>query len=72
MVEPLLQIEHWGKAIFRMSVNPPEIIRQIELGTSPLDSRIRALNLMCEAGYPVGLLIAPIVLLPGWKKLYGG
>ena len=48
---------------FRMSVNPDEIIRNIEIGTSPLDDRIEATNKMCEAGYSVGLLIAPIVMV---------
>ena len=71
MVSPLLGLDHKGKTIFRMSVNPQEIISRIELGTSPLDSRIRALNSMAEAGYPVGLLIAPVILLPDWKQLYG-
>ena len=71
MVKPLLDLDHRGKTIFRMSVNPPEIIRRIELGTSSLDGRIRALNAMCEAGYPVGLLIAPVILMPDWKKQYG-
>lgn len=71
MVAPLLNLEHRGKTIFRMSVNPQEIIARIELGTSPLPARIRALNEMVEAGYPVGLLIAPVILLPGWKRLYG-
>lgn len=71
MVEPLLKIDHGGKTIFRMSVNPPEIIRRVELGTSPLDARIRALNDMAEAGYPVGLLIAPVILMPDWKHMYG-
>ena len=54
-----------------MSVNPQEIIRRVELGTSALDDRIRALNEMCGAGYPVGLLIAPVILLQNWKRLYG-
>lgn len=71
MVQPLLNLDHRGKVIFRMSVNPDEIIRRVELGTSPLDARIRALNEMAEAGYPVGLLIAPVILLPGWKRMYG-
>lgn len=71
MVTPLLNLEHRGKTIFRMSVNPQEIITRIELGTSPLSARIRALNDMAEAGYPVGLLIAPVILLPDWKRLYG-
>lgn len=71
MVEPLLGLEHGGKTIFRMSVNPVEVIRKIEIGTSPLDKRLNALNAMSEAGYPVGLLIAPVILLPEWRKLYG-
>ena len=71
MVEPLLKLNHSGKTIFRMSANPPEIIRRVELGTSPLDARIRALNDMAEAGYPVGLLIAPVILMPEWKQMYG-
>lgn len=70
MVKPLLNLDHKGKTIFRMSVNPQDIIRKIELGTSQLYPRIQALNDVAEAGYPVGLLIAPVILIPGWKKLY--
>jgi spore photoproduct lyase len=70
MVQPLLNLDHRGKTIFRMSVNPPEIIRRVEIGTSPLEARIRAANEMAQAGYPVGLLIAPVILLEGWKEMY--
>jgi len=70
MVDPLLSLNHRGRIIPRMSVNPQEIIRKIEFGTSPLASRIDALNRMSDAGYPVGLLIAPIVLTERWQELY--
>ncbi len=70
MVEPLLTLDHKGKSIFRMSVNPAEIISRVELGTSTLGDRIRAVNAMADAGYPVGLLIAPVILVPEWKQLY--
>ncbi|MCB8699431.1 spore photoproduct lyase family protein, partial [Streptococcus mitis] len=70
MVEPLLDLDHRGKVIFRMSVNPQPIIRKIELGTSGLKQRIEAVNQMCEAGYPCGLLIAPVILVEGWKEMY--
>lgn len=70
MVEPLLALEHRGRSMFRMSVNPQELITKVEFGTSPLGSRIRAMNRMCEAGYPVGLLIAPVILTEGWQQLY--
>ncbi|BAK99241.1 spore photoproduct lyase [Oscillibacter valericigenes Sjm18-20] len=70
MVHPLLNLNHRGKTIIRMSVNPQDIIHRIELGTSPLHARIQALNHVADAGYPVGLLIAPVILLPDWKRLY--
>lgn len=71
MVKPLLGLDHRGKVIFRMSVNPQDIISRIEFGTSPLRTRIQALKDVAEAGYPVGLLIAPVILLSNWKELYG-
>ena len=72
MVDPLLDLPHQGKTIFRMSVNPQPIISKIELGTSSLSKRIEAVNKMCEAGYPCGLLIAPVILTENWKMLYTG
>lgn len=70
MVDSLLGLDHREKTIFRMSVNPPELIRSIELGTSSLPTRIQAVNAMCDAGYPVGLLVAPVILVPDWQALY--
>ena len=69
MVEPLLNLDHRQKTIFRMSVNPPELIKTVELGTSPLPERIQAVNAMCDAGYPVGMLLAPIIMVPGCQIL---
>lgn len=70
MVEPLLSLDHNGRVLFRMSVNPQEIISKIEFGTSPLKDRIHAINRMCEAGYPAGILIAPVVLVDDWRRMY--
>lgn len=69
-VEPLLSLDHRGKTIFRMSVNPEEVIRKIELGASPLKERVEALNKMRDAGYPCGILIAPVILIDGWRPAY--
>lgn len=71
MVDDLLGLDHRGKTIFRMSVNPDVFVRRVELGTSPLKDRIRALNRMNEDGYKTGLLIAPVILLEDWRTLYG-
>jgi spore photoproduct lyase len=72
MVDPLLNLPHNGRTIIRMSVNPPEFIRKIEFGTSTLDSRINAINRLSQAGYPVGILIAPVVMLENWEEQYTG
>jgi spore photoproduct lyase len=70
MVEPLLPLNHRGRTIMRMSVNPEPIIEKVEFGTSKLGDRIKAINKMCEAGYRVGILIAPVVLLDNWREMY--
>ena len=70
MVDSILNIKHGGKVIVRMSVNPNEIINQVEFGTSRLNGRIEAINKLKEAGYKVGILIAPVIMIDNWQKLY--
>ena len=70
MVDSILGINHRGKVIIRVSVNPKEIINRVEFGTSRLDERIEAINKLCEAGYKVGILIAPVIMVDNWKHLY--
>ena len=70
MVDPILDLEHNGKVIIRMSLNPEEIINKVEFGTSRLKNRIEAVNKLVEAGYKVGILIAPVILVENWKELY--
>ena len=53
-----------------MSVNPKEIIRTIEIGTSPLTNRVEAINSLKQAGYKIGILIAPVILVEDWKEQY--
>lgn len=70
MVDDLIPLNHNGKIIIRMSVNPQEVINKVEFGTSRLKNRIEAINKLKKAGYKVGILIAPVVLIENWKKLY--
>ena len=70
MVDPILPLKHDGKVIVRMSVNPSEIIKQIEIGTSPLKNRVIAINKLKYAGYKIGILIAPVILVDEWMRLY--
>ncbi len=70
MVDPILPLEHNRRIIIRMSVNPEEIINKVEFGTSRLKGRIEAINKLAEADYKIGILIAPVIFIENWKKLY--
>ncbi len=70
MVDSILNLNHEKRIIPRMSVNPKSIIQNIELGTSNLDERIEAINKLVDADYPVGILVAPVIFVENWKKLY--
>lgn len=70
MVDDILNLNHNGKIIIRMSVNPNEIINKVEFGTSRLEGRIRAINKLKDAGYEIGILIAPVIFVENWEKLY--
>ena len=70
MVDDILPLEHNGRITIRMSVNPEEIINKVEFGTSRLKGRIEAINKLAEAGYKIGILIAPVILVDNWEKLY--
>ena len=70
-VEPLLGIEHRGRTRARFSVNAQDVTRRFEGGTAKLEDRLAAMGRMAEAGYPVGLTIAPIMPVEGWREAYG-
>ena len=69
-VDSILNLDHKGRIIVRMSVNPDEIIKTIEFGTSPLKQRVDAINKLCDKGYKVGIIIAPVILVHNYKELY--
>ena len=68
-VEPLLGLAHARRVRVRMSVNAAPLIR-FEGGTSPLASRLAALGRLARAGYRVGLTVAPIQPVDGWREAY--
>ena len=43
------------------AISLQELIKKVEFGTSSLKERITAANKMFEAGYKIGLNIAPII-----------
>ncbi len=70
MVEPILNLNHNGRVIIRMSVNPSKIIQRVEFGTSNLENRVKAINKLKKAGYKIGILIAPIIFIDNWEEEY--
>ena len=68
-VEPLLGLPHQRRVRVRMSVNAAPLIR-FEGGTSPLADRIAALGRLARNGYRVGLTVAPIQPIDGWREAY--
>jgi spore photoproduct lyase len=69
-VEPLLDLPHGRRTRIRVSVNAAPTLR-FEGGTAPLPGRFRALRRMALAGYRVGLTVAPIMPIEGWREAYG-
>ena len=68
-VEPLIGLPHARQVRVRMSVNAQPLIR-FEGGTSPLAARLGALGRLARDGYRVGLTIAPIQPVEGWREAY--
>lgn len=70
-VSELVTLEHGGRTRVRLSVNARDIANRFEGGTARMPARIAALRSLAGAGYPVGLTIAPIMPIPGWREQYG-
>ncbi len=71
MIDPLLNINNGReKVIIRVSVNPEKIINVAEFGTSRLNARIRTIIKLKNAGYKIGIIIAPVIFIEDWKTLY--
>jgi spore photoproduct lyase len=69
-VEPLLGLRHRGRTRARFSVNTEVLASRFEGGTAPLPARLAALRRLARAGYPVGLTVAPIMPVEGWRERY--
>jgi spore photoproduct lyase len=69
-VDDLLALPHNGKTRIRFSVNAAAVARNWEGGTATLAARLAALGKTARAGYPVGLTIAPIMPIEGWREQY--
>jgi len=68
-VGPLLGLAHNRRTRIRFSVNATAAERH-EGGAPRMKARLAALRAVAEAGYPVGLTVAPIMRVPDWAEAY--
>lgn len=69
-VDSLLKLEHKEHTSFRISINSDYVIKNYEHNTGSLDERIEAVTKLADAGYPIGFIVAPIMVYKDWKDEY--
>lgn len=75
-VDELIDLPHNGHTRCRFSVNAPSISQSLEGGTATVAQRLQALRRLAlpsssgGGGYPVGLVIAPIMPIDNWTEEY--
>jgi len=68
-VGSLLGLAHNRRTRIRFSVNAQAAERH-EGGAPRMAARLAALRAVAEAGYPIGLTVAPIMRVPDWHRAY--
>jgi spore photoproduct lyase family protein len=66
----LLGLDPRGRTRVRFSLMPPEDSRLLDLRTTPVAERIRALDEFVEAGYEVHVNLSPVVIRDGWQAAW--
>ena len=69
-VDELAALTHGRRTRVRFSVNADGVADRFEGGTARMPQRLVALRTLADAGYPVGLTIAPVMPIPGWQESY--
>ncbi|MEN6462107.1 MAG: spore photoproduct lyase [Syntrophomonas sp.] len=69
-VESLLNIDHQQKTTIRFSINADHVIETYEHFTPPLIKRLEAAKKVARAGYPLGFIVGPVMILDGWQEQY--
>jgi len=69
-VDLLLKVKPADNILVSWSLNPENIIEEVELYTASLDSRLEAALKCFNAGYRVGFHFDPIIFYNGWEGDY--
>lgn len=68
--EELLSLPHHGHTRARASINAAPIVRRLEGGVASVTCRLASLRRLSDAGYSIGLVIAPIIPIEDWEAEY--
>lgn len=69
-IDSFLNVAHNNHTKFRFSINTPYVINKFEHNTANIDERINAAKKIAEADYPIGFILAPIMIYENWKNDY--
>ncbi len=69
-IDSLLEANHNKHTKFRFSINAKYVINNFEHNTANYEERIEASKKIAHAGYPIGFIIAPIMIFENWKDEY--
>lgn len=67
----VLDLDHRGHTVLCWSLNPAEVRKDYEVVTPPIEDRLRAMERCAAAGYPIRVMLMPIIPVPGWETIYG-
>lgn len=70
-VDGLLDAKHNGHTMIRFSINAAAVISKYEYKTASLSERIAAARKVIDSNYPIGFIIAPVILFDNWQLEYG-
>jgi len=66
----VIDLEHRGHTVLCWSLNPPEVRKEYEVITPTVEARIEAMRKCAEAGYPIRVMLMPIIPIPNWQEHY--
>jgi hypothetical protein len=69
-VDHLVDLDHRGQTVASFTLTPDPVAKMLEQGAPPPSERIRAMERMFVAGYPVRVRFSPIVPIRGWRDAY--
>lgn len=69
-IDCFLNIAHNNHTKFRFSINTPYVISKFEHNTANMDQRLIAVKKVAAADYPIGFILAPIMIYENWKQDY--